>query len=133
MCKQVFIGKLTALYFHDIENRNVEGTPRGFLFIINENLFDWFFHSRLWIYAIFIIKILNFKVLAEALTFKFDKLTIMYIYWFANCRYIESSQMSSLKEVFISKANGKQRQGRAGRVREGFCFRLYTHQKLVIF
>ena len=46
-------------------------------------------------------------------------------------RYIETSQMSSLKEVFISKANAKQRQGRAGRVREGFCFRLYTNQKWV--
>ncbi|XP_067842013.1 ATP-dependent RNA helicase DHX29 isoform X2 [Heptranchias perlo] len=41
-------------------------------------------------------------------------------------RYHESSQMSSLVETFISKANGLQRQGRAGRVREGFCFRLYT-------
>lgn len=41
-------------------------------------------------------------------------------------RYRESSQMSSLVETFISKANALQRQGRAGRVREGFCFRLYT-------
>ncbi|KAK7093940.1 hypothetical protein V1264_007619 [Littorina saxatilis] len=44
-------------------------------------------------------------------------------------RYSETSQMSSLTEVFISKANAKQRQGRAGRVREGFCFRLYTADK----
>uniref|UniRef100_A0A8C2H8A1 ATP-dependent RNA helicase DHX29 n=1 Tax=Cyprinus carpio TaxID=7962 RepID=A0A8C2H8A1_CYPCA len=40
-------------------------------------------------------------------------------------RYHESSQMSSLVETFVSKASALQRQGRAGRVREGFCFRLY--------
>lgn len=40
-------------------------------------------------------------------------------------RYHESSQMSSLVEMFVSKASALQRQGRAGRVREGFCFRLY--------
>lgn len=40
-------------------------------------------------------------------------------------RYHESSQMSSLVETFISKASALQRQGRAGRVRNGFCFRLY--------
>ncbi|XP_005113474.2 ATP-dependent RNA helicase dhx29 [Aplysia californica] len=41
-------------------------------------------------------------------------------------RYMENSQMSALEEVFISKANSKQRAGRAGRVRAGCCFRLYT-------
>ncbi len=40
-------------------------------------------------------------------------------------RYHESSQMSSLVETFVSKASALQRQGRAGRVRGGFCFRLY--------
>lgn len=40
-------------------------------------------------------------------------------------RYHESSQMSSLVETFVSKASALQRQGRAGRVRNGFCFRLY--------
>ncbi|XP_060072709.1 ATP-dependent RNA helicase DHX29-like isoform X2 [Ylistrum balloti] len=44
-------------------------------------------------------------------------------------RYMESSQMSALREVYISKANAKQRQGRAGRVREGFCFRMYTKER----
>ncbi|XP_033098056.1 ATP-dependent RNA helicase dhx29-like [Anneissia japonica] len=44
-------------------------------------------------------------------------------------RYLEGSQMSVLEETFISKASAKQRQGRAGRVRNGFCFRLYTHEK----
>ena len=39
--------------------------------------------------------------------------------------------MSVLEEVFISKASAKQRQGRAGRVRDGFCFRLYTKKRLV--
>ncbi|CAG5133906.1 unnamed protein product, partial [Candidula unifasciata] len=41
-------------------------------------------------------------------------------------RYLETSRMSVLEEVFISKASCKQRAGRAGRVREGFCFRLFT-------
>ncbi|XP_069819154.1 ATP-dependent RNA helicase DHX29 [Dendropsophus ebraccatus] len=44
-------------------------------------------------------------------------------------RYHESSQMSSLVEIFISKASALQRQGRAGRVRDGFCFRLYTKER----
>ncbi|RUS82855.1 hypothetical protein EGW08_009377 [Elysia chlorotica] len=41
-------------------------------------------------------------------------------------RYMETSQMSALEEVFISRANCQQRAGRAGRVRTGFCFRLFT-------
>uniref|UniRef100_A0AAY4EE18 ATP-dependent RNA helicase DHX29 n=1 Tax=Denticeps clupeoides TaxID=299321 RepID=A0AAY4EE18_9TELE len=44
-------------------------------------------------------------------------------------KYHESSQMSSLVETFVSKASALQRQGRAGRVREGFCFRLYTKNR----
>ncbi|MBN3325252.1 DHX29 helicase, partial [Atractosteus spatula] len=44
-------------------------------------------------------------------------------------RYHESSQMSSLVETFVSKASALQRQGRAGRVREGFCFRLFTKER----
>ncbi|XP_013409135.1 ATP-dependent RNA helicase dhx29 [Lingula anatina] len=44
-------------------------------------------------------------------------------------RYIESKQMSSLEEVYISQASAKQRQGRAGRVRPGVCFRLFTRHK----
>ncbi|EDM10361.1 rCG44442 [Rattus norvegicus] len=44
-------------------------------------------------------------------------------------KYHESSQMSSLVETFVSKASALQRQGRAGRVRDGFCFRLYTRER----
>lgn len=58
-----------------------------------------------------------------------DSVIIHEHYSDSSCRYNERSQMSSLTEVFISKANARQRQGRAGRVREGFCFRLYTAEK----
>ena len=36
------------------------------------------------------------------------------------------ANMSSLKEVFVSRASAKQRQGRAGRVRAGHCWRMYS-------
>ncbi|KAJ8399999.1 hypothetical protein AAFF_G00400380 [Aldrovandia affinis] len=48
-------------------------------------------------------------------------------------RYHESSQMSSLVETFVSKASALQRQGRAGRVRDGFCFRLFTKYRFGSF
>ncbi|XP_071825877.1 ATP-dependent RNA helicase dhx29-like isoform X2 [Apostichopus japonicus] len=44
-------------------------------------------------------------------------------------RYNEQRKMSSLEEVFISQASAKQRQGRAGRVRDGICFRMFTKYK----
>ena len=44
-------------------------------------------------------------------------------------RYNEHKRMCSLEEVFISQASSAQRKGRAGRVRPGFCFKLFSRAR----
>ncbi|KAI5425226.1 hypothetical protein KIW84_031146 [Lathyrus oleraceus] len=44
-------------------------------------------------------------------------------------RYNPQKKLSSMVEDWISQANARQRQGRAGRVRPGICFRWYTRYR----
>ena len=47
-------------------------------------------------------------------------------------RYDDLNKMPTLTECWVSKASAKQRRGRAGRVKPGFCWHLYsshTHDK----
>ncbi|XP_056162727.1 DExH-box ATP-dependent RNA helicase DExH7, chloroplastic-like isoform X3 [Syzygium oleosum] len=44
-------------------------------------------------------------------------------------RYNPQKKLTSMVEDWISQANSKQRRGRAGRVKPGTCFCLYTHHR----
>ena len=43
--------------------------------------------------------------------------------------YDPAKNMTTLKPEWVSKSNAKQRAGRAGRVREGICYHLFTRAK----
>lgn len=48
-------------------------------------------------------------------------------------RYDHNRGLSCLEDTWVSKANAKQRRGRAGRVRPGCCFRLFSRQQFQKF
>ena len=48
-------------------------------------------------------------------------------------RFNEHTRIRGLVQCYIPQSSGKQRRGRAGRVREGFCFRLVTKSRYDTF
>ncbi|RUS29602.1 P-loop containing nucleoside triphosphate hydrolase protein [Jimgerdemannia flammicorona] len=44
-------------------------------------------------------------------------------------RFDEKRKVTSLDEMFVSRASAKQRRGRAGRVQEGLCYHLFTRYR----
>jgi ATP-dependent helicase HrpA len=47
--------------------------------------------------------------------------------------YDEITKMSFIKEIRISKSSAEQRKGRAGRVGDGFCFKMYKEEEEIKF
>ena len=46
-------------------------------------------------------------------------------------RYDALNKMPQLTECLVSKASSRQRRGRAGRVKPGRCFKMFTHRRVV--
>lgn len=45
-------------------------------------------------------------------------------------RFDSLNNMAALVETFVSRASARQRRGRAGRVKSGICYHLYTSVKV---
>lgn len=53
--------------------------------------------------------------------------------WWVRVRYDAERSISRLQEMWESAASAQQRRGRAGRVRPGTCFRLFSRKQAATF